>query len=636
MKKKLKKIREQILRFIRILRYGDGELVSFFDIKTSERVKINKTRSLYFLSYATFKYTLQALRKNFSSFLNEEILLIPDFLPSAPDMYAKYSIDHTFKNSFSTAYAAQGDLPMTVHLSEIETIRLFIGCQKLSSRKGSLQVFLEQKEQKQMILHKKISSLENHWDLFEFKFPSSFNVEDAVTMSWKVDHNDSRVCISSPIIRKKKQIPQMLLVFILDALRPNDLGIYNPMRTETPAIDHFFKKGIYYKNSFAQSNWTLPTFASMSLSRYASNHNVVDPDRYSSPLSRTIPTLAELFRNKGFYTYASVSHRRCNQALGHHRGFEHFSFSQTVEGKYNSPGEKGPNNVYLELRELKNYLRNFSDIPFFGFVHIFDTHFPYLHSSGRQQKNYLLFQETINHYVKRSFQNNLNAEDFAFLDDCYRDKLREVDQELGEVFSLLEKRENVSVILTSDHGYSFTHPLGNNLSDEEIRTPFLLYSNEFPLQNGECDELLESSIDLLPTLSSLYHLNDVSFRHGSSLFDADGVQNKKDYAIAELVYLDSYQLKIIDRLGGYILFASSRERATSRINLENIHILQEERHGIARGEFYERIIIYLNGSKIDVNLKEKLIQCISRHSKNFDFFVSEKIFPKVKDFSVRN
>ena len=65
-------------------------------------------------------------------------------------------------------------------------------------------------------------------------------------------------------------------------------------------------------------------------------------------------------KSNGFFTYGSFAHLRCNHSIGHHRGFDHFSYSRTVKDKLNSAGIAGGNNMIKQIRELCDYLRNLS------------------------------------------------------------------------------------------------------------------------------------------------------------------------------------------------------------------------------------------------------------------------------------
>ena len=263
----------------------------------------------------------------------------------------------------------------------------------------------------------------------------------------------------------------------------------------------------------------------------------------------------------GFFTYGSFAHLRCNHSIGHHRGFDHFSYSRTVKDKLNNAGIAGRNNMIKQIRELCSYLRNFNNVNFFGFIHFFDTHFPYLNNPNRVNVNNLLFEDSINSIVQKSFGMQLNQSEYDFLYEEYISKLSELDYHLDELYSLLDQMENTTVIFTSDHGYSFNkNSLEKNLNNEEIQTPFIIKSNQFPLKPGIYDNFVQSSIDILPTVTGLYSIDDNTRRSGAAIFDGDYQLNNKRYAVSELIYHNTYKIKIVGEENCQILIDGKVDR----------------------------------------------------------------------------
>lgn len=340
-----------------------------------------------------------------------------------------------------------------------------------------------------------------------------------------------------------------------------DIGLYSGNKI-TPNTDNFFAEGLLFRNSYSQNNWTLPTFASMVTSQYATEHGVVDPDKYINRIDRSIQTLPEIMQKNGFFTYGSVSHIRANQSLGHHRGFDHFSFERTVDDKLGSPGIRGSNNMILQIREICDYLKNFNNINFFGFIHFFDTHFPYLYNKNKKYIDNLLFENDVSSFVQKSFNSQLTDGQYKFIIEEYLSRLNELDYHLEELYRLLNNMENTTVILTSDHGYSFDNLSGGDLCKEKIRTPYLIHSNEFPLENDFPDRFVESSIDLMPTITNLFSIKDETYRSGTPMFDNNYKVINKEFAISELTYHNKYQMKIVGKEDCHLLIDGLMNRKT--------------------------------------------------------------------------
>jgi hypothetical protein len=568
-------IRELSRRAFRVARYGDAESVSFFDRHTPELAKTGWPSLFLSKAKVIGRYLLQTIKRLHAELLSEERPLIPD--PSwgpSHSGYAKYYVGQAYKNAVSLWHCPRGESVLPAD-GGAKGISFFVGRHLSETRDSLLEISLDRGAEKR-IFSKKLGSLEPGWNTYSVDLCGDGG-NGSLKFRWELKPARRRAFISGPLL-KTSGSGRTLLVLVVDAVRPDAVGLYSGGGL-TPEIDRFFGRGAVFENSFSQSNWTLPAFASMALSQYASQHHVVDPDLYSRALDRSRPTLAEILRRRGFFTYGSVSHRRCNHSLGHHRGFEHFRYAQTVESRYKSPGVRGLNDMGRQLDEVTAYLKNLKDVPFFGFVHLFDTHFPFFPNPLGFDGKHLLYEEPIHRSLLKSFRGKISSEEVQYLHDCFLSKLAEVDARLAELFRLLEQRENATVILTSDHGYSFANPLGNNLSDEEIRTPFLVYSNEFPLRPGRSPRFVESSVDLLPTILSLYGIPDPAPRSGTPLFRRDGSVTEKTFAVSELVYHRDYRLKVVGEGNRRILFRTNRDRPSFRIDLDRLEIMEHQDGG---------------------------------------------------------
>ena len=600
----LKPLKTKLTRGGRLLRYGDAEAVSFFDKKTPEIVIWKWPLRIPAAMRTMCVRLARECVSTYTKIMRETRVLIPDVLKSPyRGRYAKFCIAASWKNAFCLLEEREGWIDVSIDESTLG-IYLFIGKQLLSRARGTLSVYLRAETEKR-ILARKLTSLHRNWEFFYYALTDDekAGAPGTVRLRWSVNRGGSGLLVSPPIVRRSKP-SRKAIVIIADAVRPQDLGIYSGA-PHTPNIDRFFSGSAVFENSFSQSNWTLPAFASIAMSRYASEHKVVDPDIYSRAMDRSVPTLAEMIRNSGFYTYGSVSHRRCNQSLGHHRGFDHFSYGQTLRGKVGTPGVRGDNDMRLQLREACDYIRNFRHLDFFGFIHLFDTHFPYLYSPGRLNAGNLLFEDAAASFVQKSFQGSLRDKEYDFITNEYFEKLSELDYLLGELFSLLSDMENVTVFFTSDHGYSFRHPLGDNLSDEEIHTPFLVRSNEFSLPPGRHQRFVESSIDLLPTMTELFSIDDRAARSGTKIFDNFGRVATKEWAISEILYHETYVVKIVGMGNCSLLFESAVERSNQWINADRLRIADVRTGTKDSIEFKEFMLNAVKTMKVRPEIRDK-------------------------------
>ena len=574
LRSRLRPIKRILERFYRMMFYGGTHPVSYFDKKSSEVMMINSSSPLFFKTRFICKKIMDTIKIIHSDVLNENRFLIPDEIQFEYEGdLVKGSIDHGWKNAFCTIEKNKGFITLPID-EQTNAVYFFVGKQLLTNDKGHLKIFLSIDNGKEKIIYSnKIKSIKNNWNLIYYKFTDleKLKFKNRININWIVDKYSKRLLIGVPGIIKNSDDYHRLIVIVADAVRPIDIGLYSG-NNMTPNTDKFFSKGLFFENSYSQNNWTLPTFASMVTSQYSSKHRVIDPDKYLTSLNRNVKTLPEILKYNGFYTYGSVSHFRCNQSLGHHRGFDHFSFKPTVSDKLGSPGVPGPNNMILQIRELCDYLNNFDNKNFFGFIHLFDTHFPYFFNRNRKSEKNLLFESDVSSFVQKSFRNKLKDEEYKFIYDEYLAKLNELDYHLGELYQLIDKLKNTTVIFTSDHGYSFDHSLGKDLNKEEINTPFLIYSNEFALERGRHSRFVESSIDLMPTITNLYSIDDDTKRSGSPIFDKSFEITDKNFAVSELTYLDLYQIKIVGEENCHILIDGKLDRKSLNNKYDSLKV----------------------------------------------------------------
>jgi hypothetical protein len=79
---------------------------------------------------------------------------------------------------------------------------------------------------------------------------------------------------SNPIIYAAKGKRPNILLYVIDALRPDHLGIYGYKRKTSPHIDALAQKSSFFINAFSQADWTRPSVASIFTSTYPSTHRI--------------------------------------------------------------------------------------------------------------------------------------------------------------------------------------------------------------------------------------------------------------------------------------------------------------------------------------------------------------------------
>ena len=603
---------DKFLSHYRWFKYGDPSPISYFDIYSPEVIKKNLSKSKIKKIIVILRLLLRSIHRAYSKILIEDRLLIPDEqidLNAPYSNYYKCSINDQWKNAFCIANTDVSTIKLKVD-SKSSGIYFYIGRQVFSKSNADLKIYLKIGNYENTILHKKTEAIHNNWDLFYYGFnkieKKSLYANKCLELKWKVTVPDSRIFVSPPFVKRNLQSINKIIVLIADAVRPKDLGIYNINNRSmcTPNINELASNGAIFVNSFSQSNWTLPIFASMATSLYASQHNVVNANQYMRVIDRKVPTLAELLKLNNFFTYAEVSHRRCNQSLGHHRGYDNFTYQQTAE--------EG-NSMTKQLRNVCNILRNIKGVSMFIFLHIFDTHTPYLFNKDGVITKNLLNPHPLKYYLKSFKKNETTESELDYIKERYFSKISTLDRELKELLNYVYEDKHATLIVTSDHGFSFKQfATVNPLTDSITRTPFIVYSNRFPIKKGTYTSVVESSIDILPTIVSLCKVDDIYPRSGSAIFDDEFNVTEKDYAISEIIYGEDYQLKIVDIENRYIIFRSSRKRRSCAIDTESISIKDSDCGNLSPIEFKNKFSGYIDSSKLNRKLKAALSKSLSR------------------------
>jgi len=109
-----------------------------------------------------------------------------------------------------------------------------------------------------------------------------------------------------------------VIVIILDALRADHLGIYGYHRNTSPNIDRLAKAGIVFDQAIVQAGWTRPSVASSFTSVNPDTHNTLI---FDDILPSELLTMAEVFRQNGYFCYGFIHNANIESHFGFNRGF---------------------------------------------------------------------------------------------------------------------------------------------------------------------------------------------------------------------------------------------------------------------------------------------------------------------------
>ncbi len=249
--------------------------------------------------------------------------------------------------------------------------------------------------------------------------------------------------------------PNILLI-TADTLRADHLGCYGAPSGASPALDRFAASGLVFDDTLCNVPLTGPSFAAMMTSLPPRQTGAV---RNGLPVAPGIPTVAELMRSAGRYTFCVQSTWTLKARLcGLDRGFEVYD-QDFHHRRWGVMSPERPANKVTDtaLRLLRDRP---ADKPFFGWVHYIDPHAPYHLHRGFDPWGKPLEALTPRDQVRARY-----ASEVAFM-----------DHELGRLLDALPT--GTVVVFTADHGESlFEHNYlghGRRIYQDNLRVPLIV------------------------------------------------------------------------------------------------------------------------------------------------------------------
>jgi arylsulfatase A-like enzyme len=284
--------------------------------------------------------------------------------------------------------------------------------------------------------------------------------------------------------------PPNVIIYLIDTLRADHLGVYGYPRDTSPTIDALAEESILFTDAQAQSSWTRASVGSLFTGLFPSRHGAVTR---ANRLRVDVPTLAELLREQGYATAAVIANPNVLRIFGFDRGFD--VFSDVVQLHGSSRGDAVNAEVFAILDGL-------AGSRFFLYVHVLDPHSPY-EAPAPFDKKFVPRAETKLPGVASAI-----AKIPRSIAD-YDGEIAYADHQLALLLERLRKSgllDETIFVLLSDHGEEFmdhggmTH--GKTLFGEQLRVPMLM---RLPgrLHAGRVVSAPVRVLDVLPSLADL-------------------------------------------------------------------------------------------------------------------------------------
>lgn len=302
-----------------------------------------------------------------------------------------------------------------------------------------------------------------------------------------------------------------ILIYLVDTLRTDRLGVYGNPNRLTPALDKFAAEAIVFEHAFAHSSWTKPSVASIFTGLLPDQHGV---NHRRHRLSDSITTLAERLRIAGYATVGFATNPYLAESSGLLQGFDTFDLSEDRSDLVNQRVIS-----WLRLRDTQS--------PFLLYVHTVEPHDPYVPPEKYREKFAPWVNEeavgTAEHLKALSERPEIRNEAVvAALEALYDAEVAFSDQQFGLLIEELRDQgqyENSLIFFVSDHGEAFyEHGVlghGWDLYREVVEVPLIVRPPGPPTPHTVREPV--QLIDLVPTVLDLVGLEPTPGLSGVSL-----------------------------------------------------------------------------------------------------------------------
>jgi len=320
----------------------------------------------------------------------------------------------------------------------------------------------------------------NRFHYFRFDEPGILQIE-----------SDRNVFVGRPMkIRDEPKKPRLILKIFIDGLSQKYLedGGFSKLMPETAG---FFSEGFVSHRTYANSEWTLPSKASIHTGVYATEHLLLHP-KVPAAFQPRHKLLAEYLNEAGYYTAWISANWRTTPTMGYLRGIDRFLYRNLIGGS-------DCKDIVMETIE---HLAAFRDKNNYVAISLMDLH----HVADEIEEHLLAEVHTgFDYREKRSKKGNTSVQ--TKYDEAkvvkYGLEIKRLDHFLGILFDYVKKHyadDDMLVILHSDHGQTYLEDKDMLYHESRTKIPFMIRGRGVARQQSE--EWVES-VDILPSILHL-------------------------------------------------------------------------------------------------------------------------------------
>lgn len=337
---------------------------------------------------------------------------------------------------------------------------------------------------------------------------------------------------------KEAHQPPNIIFILNDDQRYDAMGFLDPA-LETPNMDRIAREGVYFPNAFVTTALCSPSRASILTGQYMHNHGIADNNIKFREGTFFFP---QALQDAGYATAFIGKWHMGGHTDSPQPGFDHW-ISFKGQGNYLPTNDQGVRHILnidgkrVEQQgyitdELNGYALDWlrqrdGKQPFFLYLSHKAVHADFI-PADRHKKRYSResielpdsMADTPANYAGKPMwvknqRNSWHGVDFPYhstLDVVdyklrYNQTLGAVDEGIGEIIELLEKRgmlDNTIVVMMGDNGFLFgEHGMIDKRSayEESMKVPFIAFGGG--MARGRVETDIVANIDLAPTFLAL-------------------------------------------------------------------------------------------------------------------------------------
>lgn len=144
-----------------------------------------------------------------------------------------------------------------------------------------------------------------------------------------------KISYSTKVLHNKAAKIDNVIIILCDALRADHIGAYGYRLNTSPNIDRLANKGLLCLRAVSQASSTKPSIASLFTSFYPSVNKTTQgtvkrgKEYEGDILPDEFLTIAELFRDNGYFTLGIHQNPHISSAFNYHQGFNVYKYGST-------------------------------------------------------------------------------------------------------------------------------------------------------------------------------------------------------------------------------------------------------------------------------------------------------------------